>query len=278
MAKQAKIPQTEWTRSGMDISRTATPYYQSALSSLGNITNDPNAYRQQLQEQYYGPNSAYNQDFLRQYNRAMGNATANNYAATSGGLSSSAQRAYNDQQRYYNDLRSRLLDYGVQGANSLMSTDVNALNSALGSYNNAYNLGSNYSKTEQQNSLADQANRNWWGNLAGIGGTALGAIAGSVIPGVGTALGASLGSALGNAVGSNLQTDIGPAMAAIYGGNSTGYQTQGNVFINPADAYNVLGQGLSALNISRNPSNSLASRIGYAAPQPGRTPSQVFSR
>lgn len=266
MAKQAKIPQTEWTRSGMDISRTATPYYQSALSSLGNITNDPNAYRQQLQEQYYGPNSAYNQDFLRQYNRAMGNATANNYAATAGGLSSSAQRAYNDQQRYYNDLQSRLLDYGVQGANSLMSTDVNALNSALGSFNNAYNLGRNYSAIEQQNALADQANRNWWTSIPGLVGGAIGAVYGGPA-------GAAIGSSIGNMAASPFTQDFSSAnntFASIYGAplNMSGTN---NTFTNLTSSaqqsglFNQLGNLSNLLSTNRAAgSKQAAQNVGFA--------------
>lgn len=261
MAKQAKIPQTEWTRSGMDISRTATPYYQSALSSLGNITNDPNAYRQQLREQYYGPNSAYNQDSLRQYNRAMGNATANNYAATAGGLSSSAQRAYNDQQRYYNDLQSRLLDYGVQGANSLMSTDVNALNSALGSFNSAYNLGSNYSKIDQQNQLADKANKQWWASIPGLVGGAIGSAVGGYFGGpAGAMVGSSLGTSAGNTAVSPFVTDY----SSLLGGSSGEYQNMSNA-ANESGLFSSLGNLFNTSRINKAAgSTGAAQNVGFA--------------
>lgn len=250
MAKQAKIPQTEWTRSGMDISRTSVPLYQEGLQNLGGLTTNPRSNIDAYLTHYYGPESVAAQDFNRQYVRNMGNVTANNYAATQGGYTSSGQRAYDDQQRYMNDLQSRLYNQGISNSMAQHNYDVNNQLNALGAYHNAYGLGQNYSQIEQQNALADQANRNWLGNLVGIGGTALGAIAGTALPGVGTALGAQLGSALGNAVGSNLQTDVGPAMAAIYGGNAANYQTQGNAFMNPTDAYNILGQAASGLNFN----------------------------
>lgn len=268
MAKQAKIPQTEWTRSGRDISRTSVPLYQEGLQNLGSLTTNPRGDIDAYLTHYYGPESVAAQDFNRQYVRNMGNTTANNYSATQGGYTSSGQRAYDDQQRYMNDLQSRLYNQGISNSMAQHNYDVNNQLNALGAYHNAYGLGQNYSQIEQQNALADQANRNWLGNLFGVAGTA-----------IGTAFGMpQVGAAIGNAVGSNFQTDIGPAMAAIYGGNASNYQTQGSAFMNPADAYNILGQAVSG-NWWQRPQapNTLAQRIGYTNPQTGRSPSQVFS-
>lgn len=252
MAKMAKLPQTEWTRSGMDISRTATPLYQEGLTNLGNLTSDPSGYTQGYLDQFYGANAVQNQDFLRAYNRAMGNTTANNYAATSGGFSTSANRAYEDQQKRYNDLASRLQQYGVTSARGMYDQDVQNQMNALNQYYNAYGLGKNYSNIEQQNALASQANKNWIGNAMQLGGTAIGSIWGPV--------GAQLGGAIGGAAGSAFQTDTSQAMAALYGGNPANYASSGTgQFINPYQAINDVDWGRVGTNIknwwtnTRNP-------------------------
>lgn len=230
----AKVPQTDWTRGGHDISQTSVPLYQESLNTLGDILRDQTAYRQGLIDQYYGADTARNQDFLRAYNRAMGNTTANNWAATTGGYTSSGNKSYTDRQRYYNDLAARLQDYGVQSANTLMNTDVNNLLNANTSYNNAYRLGQPYSQVEQQNALADQANRNWLGNAIQLGGTAIGAAFGQP----------QLGAAIGGAIGSGLQTDTSQAMAAIYGGAPQQWASSGTgQFINPYQAINDVDWG-----------------------------------
>ena len=91
MAKQAKIPQTEWTRGGRDISNTAIPLYQSNLQRMDEYLQDPTARMDMYMNKYYGPNSVDTQDLIRAYNRAMGNATGQNYSATTGGYTSSGQ-------------------------------------------------------------------------------------------------------------------------------------------------------------------------------------------
>lgn len=229
MAKMAKVPQTDWTRAGRDISKTATPLYQENLQRMGSYLNDPMAYQQKYLDTYFGADAVQNQDFLRRYNRAMGTATGNNYAATTGGLSSSAQRAYNDQQRYYNDLLSRLQGNNVLNAYNMSNQDFQNMRGANADYLNAYNLGQNYSQIEQQNELAKQANKNWLGNAIQLGGTAIGSIWGPA--------GASIGSALGGAAGSAFQTDTSQALAAIYGGQPANYANAGTgQFINPYQA------------------------------------------
>lgn len=229
MAKMAKVPQTDWTRGGRDISNTSIPLYQQNLQRMGSYLDDPMAYQQKYLDTYFGADAVQNQDFLRRYNRAMGIATGNNYAATAGGLSSSAQRAYNDQQRYYNDLLSRMQGNNVINAYNMSNQDFQNMRGANADYLNAYNLGQNYSQIEQQNELAKQANKNWLGNAIQLGGTAIGSIWGPA--------GAAVGGALGGALGSAFQTDTSQAMAAIYGGQPANYANAGTgQFINPYQA------------------------------------------
>ena len=162
MAKQAKMKQTDYNIAGKNISDAASPLYQENLKRLGQYLNDPTSYIDNYLNQYYGANAVQNQDFLRQYNRAMNQRTGANYAATGGGYTSSGQRAYDDQQRYYNDLLSRLQQYGVSSARSMYDQDVANTRGANADYYNAYNLGKAYSDVDQYNYQVDQANRNWW--------------------------------------------------------------------------------------------------------------------
>lgn len=220
MAKMAKLPQTDWTRGGRDISNTAIPLYQSGLNRLGDYTADPQQFIDAYMNKYYGANAIQNQDFLRAYNRAQGNLTGNNFATTQGGFTTSAQKAYDDQQKYYNDLASRLQQYGVTSSRNMYDQDVVNQMNALNQYNNAYQLGKNYSQIEQQNALAKQANRNWLGQgLSGIG---------SVLSAIPTPVTQVLGA--GMQLGGNLATtDVSQAMAGIYGGSPSQYGT-GNVY------------------------------------------------
>lgn len=188
MAKQAKKIQTDYTQGGHDISQTAIPLYQSNLNRMDDYLSDPNAYRQDIIDRYYGADSARNQDFLRAYQRAMGNTTANNWAATTGGYTSSGDRSYTDQQRYYNDLASRLQDYGVTSAANIANADYNNMLNANTAYHNAYGLGKEYSDIEQYNNMVDQANRSWWAQGLGTLGKAIGAIPTPVTAGIGAAM------------------------------------------------------------------------------------------
>lgn len=229
MAKQAKLPQTDWTRGGRDISNTAVPLYKDSLGRLGGYLDDPRKYTQQYLDEYYGANAIQNQDFLRAYNRSMANRTGANWAATGGGYSTSGQRAYDDQQKYYNDLRARLAAYGVNSARSMYNSDVTNELNAQAALNNAYNLGKNYSAIETQNYLADKANKNWWANALQGAGTAL-SQAGANVPGPWGAVMQGVGSGMVMAGGVG-QKDFGSAnngYASIYGDNRTGAGVQNN--------------------------------------------------
>lgn len=197
MAKQAKIKQTDWTKGGRDISNKAIPYYQEGLGQLhdymGNVQNRLDPY---LDKYVNLANAAEQSDFLRNYQRAMGQQTAQNYSATGGGYSSANQLGYDDLQRYYNDYASRLYSQGLSQANQMANNEYSMLQGALGAYGNAYNLGENYSNIDQYNDMVDQANSNawtgWMNTLGDVGlssGNPYAMAAGAALKGVGTAFG-----------------------------------------------------------------------------------------
>lgn len=173
--KKAEIPQTEWTRAGMDISRTATPLYKNTLNQLGDYTaNVQNRLDPYLNKYVDLAQASQTSDFLRDYQRTMSNLTGQNYNATHGGYSSVNQRNYDDRQRYYNDLQSRLYSQGIGLAADLANQEYNYLTGALGSFHNAYNLGQNYSNVDQYNQMVKDYNNNAWTQIAtGVGNLAM---------------------------------------------------------------------------------------------------------
>ena len=197
MAKEAKIKQTDWTTGGRDISNKAIPYYQEGLDQLHDYTKNVQNRLDPYIEKYINPASAAVQsDFVRNYQRAMGQQTAQNYAATGGGYSSANQLGYDDLQRYYNDYASRLYNQGLSAANQLANNEYDIIQGSLGAYGNAYKLGENYSNIDQYNDMVDQANSNawtgWMNTLGDVGlasGNPYAMAAGAVLKGVGTAFG-----------------------------------------------------------------------------------------
>lgn len=197
MAKKPKQKQTEWNKQGKAIADTAVPYYQNNLTRMENYLQDPSAAIDNYIDKYY-TNTAERDTFMRNYNRAMGGATAQNYLATGGGYDTSNQRNYDDYQRYQNDLASKLYDYGVQSGAKLAQQDYNNMLYGNQAYQNAYALGQPYSDTDQYNYMVGQTNK-WYNQLGGLLGTA-GAVAGGMLGGgVGSTIGASLGNTLGDA-------------------------------------------------------------------------------
>lgn len=168
--KKSKIKQTDYTRGGRDISNTAVPLYQDTLRAMGDYNNNTQGYIDSYLDKYYGANTARNNDFIRNYNRAMTNRAANNYSATGGGYSSAGQRAYDDSQRYYNDLASRMYDQGVSTSAQMAQNYYNNLLNGASAYNNAYKLGENYSNIDQYNDQIDQSRNNWIENVMDIAG------------------------------------------------------------------------------------------------------------
>lgn len=217
MAKMAKQTQTDFTRGGRDISNTAIPYYQNTLGTLNDYIQNPQGTMNNILDTYYS-NDVNQSDFLRNYNRAMTNASAGNYSATGGGYSSAGQRAYNDTQRYQNDLAARLRSQGVQNAASIQNAWMSQALAGAGAFNNAYNLGKPYSDVEQYNYIADQ-NNSFGNQLAGVGGQLLQGVGGALTF-VNPALGAGI-SALGN-VASSQTIDPSSALGSGSSGQSAG--------------------------------------------------------
>lgn len=168
--KKSKIKQTDYTRGGRDISNTAVPLYQDTLRAMGDYNNNTQGYIDSYLDKYYGANTARNNDFIRNYNRAMTNRAASNYSATGGGYSSAGQRAYDDSQRYYNDLASRMYDQGVSTSAQMAQNYYNNLLQGSDRYHNAYKLGEDYSNIDQYNDQIDQSRNNWIGNVMSIAG------------------------------------------------------------------------------------------------------------
>lgn len=162
-AKEAKIKQTDWTTGGRDISNTAIPLYQEGLGQLGDYMNNVQNRLDPYLENYIDlAQASQKNDLMRSFYDATSKTTANNYNAMNGGYSSANQGTYDDVQRYYNDLASRLYNQGLEAANTMANNEYNMLTGALNSYQNAYNLGERYSAIDQYNDMVDQANDNMW--------------------------------------------------------------------------------------------------------------------
>lgn len=199
MAKKAKKIQTDYTKGGRDISNTAIPLYQSNLQQMADYNNNPSARTDEYLDKYYTNTTAQN-DFLREYNRAMADKTAQNYSATGGGYSSAGQRSYDDLQRYENKLASQLYDQGVANAAAMAQQDFNNLLNAGTSYHNAYGLGKDYSDIEQYNNMVKQNNK-WYNQI------------GQVLPAVGSAIGSQFGGPVGSAIGGAIGSGLGGMMS-----------------------------------------------------------------
>ena len=200
MAKQPKISQTDYTRGGRDISNTAIPLYQQNLTQLGDYVSNVQNRLDPYLENYINLGQAASQsDFLRNYQRAMGQATAGNYAATTGGYSSLNQQGYDDQQRYYNDLAARMYSQGLGQAAELANQEYQILANTPAIYNNAYQLGKSYSDIQQYNDMVDKINDNWWSNALTSAGDTIGSISMSSGNPLVMAIGGSIGGTMGTA-------------------------------------------------------------------------------
>lgn len=200
MAKQPKISQTDYTRGGRDISNTVIPLYQQNLTQLGDYVSNVQNRLDPYLENYINLGQAASQsDFLRNYQRAMGQATAGNYAATTGGYSSLNQQGYDDQQRYYNDLAARMYSQGLDQAANLAAQEYQILANTPAIYNQAYQLGKDYSDIQQYNDMADKINGNWWSNALTSAGDTIGSISMSsgnpFVMAIGGAIGGTMGTA-----------------------------------------------------------------------------------
>lgn len=247
MAKQPKISQTDYTRGGRDISNTAIPLYQQNLTQLGDYVSNVQNRLDPYLENYINLGQAASQsDFLRNYQRAMGQATAGNYAATTGGYSSLNQQGYDDQQRYYNDLAARMYSQGLGQAAELANQEYQILANTPAIYNQAYQLGKAYSDVQQYNDMADQLNKNWWAPALGTVGQIGGAIAGGIIGGSeGAALGSQLGGGVLGMAGRAFTMDPS-ALRAVGGATPTETEQRQGIYSDAANARNI-SQGLTNL-------------------------------
>lgn len=174
--KHAKKKQTDYNIGGKAISDTAIPLHQKNLIRMDEYLSDPTARQDMYLNKYYGADNVDQSDFLRNFRRAMGQTTANNYSATTGGYSSSGQRAYDDNQRYWNDYASRLRNQGVTNSYNMANQDYQNMMGANSSYQNAYNLGKAYSDVDQYNDAVNKANSNWYSGVMSSVGKGLQAI------------------------------------------------------------------------------------------------------
>jgi len=236
MAKQPKKPQTDYTRGGRDISNTAIPLYQNTLQQIADYNNDPTAAIDMYQQKYFS-NTPQQSDFIRNYQKSMGNMTANNYAATSGGYSSANQQNYDDYQRYYNRLAAELQAEGVAKSAAMAQQGYNNLLNATPVYYNAYGLGKEYSDVEQYNDMVDQANSNWLAPaVSAVGGVF------SAIP---TPATMAIGGAM-QGIGNAFSTDTSALRAY---NNPRGYYNVGNAGYGEygGNYQNTIGTGLTGL-------------------------------
>lgn len=218
MAKQAKRKQTDYTKGGRDISNTATPIYQDTLEQIADYNRDQGVGTiNNYLDTYWSNNAIQQSDFLRDYNRAMSGLSNNNYSSTNGGYTSTGQKSYDDQQRYYNDLAARMQSQGVNYASTMANNYYNGLLNGSDRLNAAYRLGKEYSDIDQYNDLVDQSNSNWLSNAMTSVGQGLAMIPSPWTQGIGAALGAA---------GNFINVDTSGAMASLYGAGQGQLQQQ----------------------------------------------------
>lgn len=205
MAKMAKKSQTDFTKGGRDISNTAVPLYQDALRDINDYNANTQGYIDDYLSKYY-TNTAEQNDFMREYNRAMANKTAQNYSATGGGYASAGQRAYDDLQRYQDDLANRIYSGNVANAANMANQYYQNLLSSTNAYDRAYLQGKAYSDVQQYNDIADQ-NNSWTNQVVGA------------LPAVGSALSFinPVAGLVGRAVGEGLNSAFGVDTSAALG-------------------------------------------------------------
>lgn len=237
--KRSKKKQTDYNIGGKAISDTAIPLYQKNLTRMDEYLSDPTARQDEYMNKYFGADSAQNSDLLRDYKRAMATTTGNNYSATSGGYSSSGQRAYDDNQRYWNDAVSRLQGNNVSAAYQMANTDYQNMLGANSSYQNAYGLGKAYSDVDQYNDLVNQANSRWYTGIMDALGDA--GIASNNPWGMAIGAGLKTGGAL-------LSTDAGDVLDSMNSqGTNDSRGSSGGSSSSLSDAFLKGGKGIGQL-------------------------------
>lgn len=239
-AKMAKDTQTDYTRGGKRISDTSIPVYTNAIDLVGQFQKNPTARLDEYLDKYYS-NTATQNDFDRMYQRSMANATGQNYSATTGGYTSSGQRAYDDQQRYMNDLYARLREQGIQSAYNMGQQDYANLLNSFGPLQTAYQNGQAYSDIERYNNMVDQ-NNSFMNQLGGITGGV-----GKIFSAIPTPMTQAIGAGL--QVGGNMvSTDVSGLASRLGAGSAQQAGSVGNI----GDAFTNIGQGIAATANSGN--------------------------
>lgn len=214
LGKKARQEKTDFENEGQELGKYAYPKINPTLDRIGDLTMNPDEYRQNLLNTYYNSdNSAMWSDAMRNYRRQMANATANNYAATNGGYSSAGDKYYNDIQRYQNDLNSRLWDYGVNSANSMYNKDLANTQDYYNTLTNQWGLKKAGDAIDAYNQQVDKSNKQWWTNALNEVGSAVEALA----PGPWKAIGT--GMRVGGWAGSTDYSDNLARLAGQFGGN-----------------------------------------------------------
>lgn len=233
--KKAKNQKTQYQTENQQLGRQAYPYVQPAFERYQDLTMNPDTYRQQGINNYFNTSASWN-DALRNYNRQMAQATANNYNATGGGYSSAAQRYYDDVQRNQNDYNARLYNQGVKTVENMLSNDIDRAGSAYNLATGQHNLAAQPDAIDTANALIDKNNRNAWSNMLQQGGKVV-----SMFGPVGRVVGGAM--QLGGWAGSS---DYSNAIANAL--NSGGIQSDASAYANPATD---LGTTIAGMNINQ---------------------------
>lgn len=219
--KKQKQVKTQYETENQQLGRQAYPYIQPAMDRMNDLSMNPDKYRQDYINKYFGKDTAEWNDAMRNYQRIMGNTTANNYNATHGGYSSAGQKLYNDTQRNQNDLISRLNSAGVSGSQTLLNNDLTNTANLYNTLNNQHAMAKTGDAIDEYNKLVDKSNKNAWTSWLND----LGAVGEALAPGPWKAIGT--GMRVGGWLGSN---DYSDAMARLGG--------QIGLSSNPADYAN----------------------------------------
>lgn len=161
--KKQKQAKTQYENENQDIGRNAYTQMQPALDRIGDLTMNPDDYRQKMINTYYNTdNSAQWSDAQRNALRTLSNATAHNYAATHGGYSSAGDRYYDDTQRAVNDYNARLWDRGVQSGNAMYQQDLGNTQNYYRTLLGTHDLAKAPDAIDAYNQQLDEANKTWW--------------------------------------------------------------------------------------------------------------------
>ncbi|MBQ2350090.1 MAG: hypothetical protein II393_02320 [Cytophagales bacterium] len=279
--KKQEVKKTKSEKENQQLGRQAYPSIQPAADRIGNLAMNPDEYRQTQLNTYYGPNTATWSDAMRNYQRRMGDVTANNYAATHGGYTSAGQKLYDDTQRYQNDLAARLYDKGVQSVNNMLNQDTNLAQNYYKDMLYQHNLAAQPDSIDAYNEAVRKANSNRWTGILDNLGSAVENYAPGYWKAIGTGmrLGANAGSTdtsdvlalRGGQIGlsgkpsdyANSVTDLGAIMSSGAKNWSNWGGLQG---INTGRKYSTIGEASEAWKqgkISRQEYEDIVKQLGY---------------